>query len=120
MSGREVGEIEEEWMNFKMSIGEVSREICGVKRVGGRSRRKGSEWWSKELEVQVKKKKEAYVRYLGVKSRETWEEYKSLRNEIKREIRIAKERATERWSRKIVENYRERKKMFWKEVNKIR
>src|SRR5678816_1942191 len=35
-------------------------------------------------------------------------------------VKAAKKRADERWSGKIVANYQEKSKLFWKEINKIR
>src|SRR5678816_682394 len=48
------------------------------------------------------------------------EEYKRVRNEVKMKVKAAKRRADERWSEKIVANYQEKSKLFWKEINKIR
>ena len=68
----------------------------------------------------VREKKEAFQRYLGSRRDNDWERYKERKREVKRKVREAKEKADERWSRKIVECFREKSKMFWKEVNKVR
>lgn len=120
MKEREKGGIEEEWKTFKETILMTATEICGVKKIGQKSKRKGSEWWSEELNVIIKRKKEVFAKYLATNSQATWEEYKRLRNEVKTKVKAAKKRAEERWSGKIVANYQERSKLFWKEINKVR
>jgi hypothetical protein len=53
---------------------------------------------------------------LSTKEGRDWEEYKERCREVKR----AKRRVGEEWCRKLAENFKERSKMFWKEVNKAR
>lgn len=116
---RRIGEMEEEWKSFKEAVCEVARSVCGVKRVGEK-RRKGSEWWNEELREVLKRKKEAYGKYLGNRCVERWEEYRGVRVEAKRAVDRAKRRAKGEWCRKVTEKYEEGSKMFWKEVNKKR
>src|SRR5678815_2308701 len=119
VSGTEIREVEEEWKRFKETICEEARRICGVKKVGA-SRRKGSEWWSEEVKELVKKKKEVYVKWLGNRRRESWEEYRRVRVEAKRAVERAKRNANNEWCRKVAENFETGSKIFWKEVNKKR
>src|ERR1700755_381989 len=42
--GRVFGGVEEEWGRFKAVLVESARNVCGVRRVGGKCKRKGSEW----------------------------------------------------------------------------
>ena len=46
---------------------EVAEVVCGRKQV---RKEKRTTWWSKEVELAVKSKKEAYKRWLQVKSAE--------------------------------------------------
>ena len=62
----------------------------------------------------VKRKKEVFCKYLSTKEGSDWEEYKERCREVKR----AKRRVGEEWCRKLADNFKERSKMFWKEVNK--
>ena len=39
---QEVGEYEEEWKEFRNSMQECAKSVCGVRRVGGSER--GTEW----------------------------------------------------------------------------
>jgi len=118
--GRVLGGVEEEWGRFKAVLVESARNVCGVRKVGGKCKRKGSEWWCEEVNIVVREKKEAFEKFLSTKSLEDWETYKVKKRIAKREVRRAKERADEKWGNKIVESFRERSKMFWKEVNKVR
>ena len=51
---------------------------------------------------------------------EAWEEYKNRRRETKKAVINAKKSVDERWSKKLVESFRENNKMFWKEVNRAK
>src|ERR1700755_2247235 len=64
----------------------------------------------------IKRKKEAFCRYLSMKEGREWEEYKERCREVKR----AEKRVEEEWCRKLAENFNDRSKMFWKEVNRAR
>ena len=93
--------------------------MCGVRRLGG-ARRKGSEWWNEEMREAVLVKKRAYERWLQKKDDVTYEYYKGERNRVKRIVKEAKLRADERWGQKMTESFGENKKMFWKEVKRVR
>src|ERR1700755_3177614 len=110
---------EKEWSKLKGALVEVARRVCGVKKLGN-GRRKGSEWWNEEMENMIKRKKEAYCKYLSTREGRDWEEYRERCREVKREVKRAKKRVGEEWCRKLAENFKERSKMFWKEVNKAR
>ena len=112
--------VEEEWVRLRESLIESAKNVCGIRRVGGRCKRKGSEWWCEEVSIVVRDKKIAFDKFLGTNRIEEWEAYKDKKRIAKREVRRAKERADIKWGNKIVEGFRERNKMFWKEVNKVR
>ena len=38
--------VEEEWGNFKEVVLEKAKEVCGVRKLGGKGKRRGSEWWN--------------------------------------------------------------------------
>ena len=74
----------------------------------------GREWWNEDLREMLKRKKEAYGRYLGNKCVEKLEEYKRVKVEAKRAVERAKRRVKGEWCRKVTEKFQERSKMFWK------
>ena len=51
-------EVEAAWNELKRDILEVAELVCGRKRV---KKEKRTTWWSKEVEMAVKSKKEAYI-----------------------------------------------------------
>ena len=58
----------------------------------------------------MKEKKELYERYLQDIGRETYEEYKRKRIEVKRLIKEAKKEAGERWGSRLMRYYIVRKR----------
>ena len=111
--------VEEEWRKFKEGVLGCAQEVCGVRRVGG-ARRKGSEWWNEEIREAVQVKKLAYEKWLQRSDEVTYDCYRRERNRVKRMVKEAKVRADERWGQKMTDNFEENKKMFWKEVNRVR
>jgi len=115
----EIESVEEEWSKFKNGVVESAREICGVRKVGGK-RRKGSEWWNDVVREAVGRKRRAYEGWLNCKNADTYEVYKEERRAVKQVVKEEKRRANERWCRNVSEKFDENKKMFWKEVKKLR
>jgi len=54
---------------------------------------------------------------LRTKSEQDKNEYKSANRELKRKVREKKRMVDERWGESLSKNFREKKKLFWKEVN---
>ena len=48
------------------------------------------------------------------------DEYRRMKMVVKRMVREAKERVNEELTLRIVENFKENKKQFWKRVNEVR
>ena len=99
---------------------ECATEVCGKRRVNGKGIRKGSEWWNKDVEKVVKEKRNLFEVSLQSGKREDWEKYREKRQEVKRVIKEAKKAADERWGERMSEKFEERKKVFWKEVKRVR
>ena len=88
--------VEEEWMNFKSAVLESAKEVCGMRRVG-RKTRKGSEWWNDVVKNAVDKKRRAYEAWLKCKTAEKYELYKEERKIVKLIVKVEKRKADERW-----------------------
>ena len=114
------GEVEEEWQTFKEAVREAAVNVCGMKRLSGRGIRKRSEWWNDEVRSAVEKKKREFERWLQVGTGVARERYKRVNRECRSVVRTAKAQANERWGAKVAEDFRQNKKMFWKEVNRVR
>ena len=111
--------VDEEWNCLRECMKLIVEEVCGKKRIGG-SKRKGCEWWNESIERHVKEKKVLYERYLQERDLDAYERYKRKRNEVKRVIKDAKDEANERWGGRLMEDFERNKKMFWKEVRRVK
>ena len=118
--GSEWRGVEEEWECFKETVYKSAVEVCGMRRVGRQGIKKGSEWWNEEVKKVVAEKRQVYERWLQSKRREDWELYKVKRREVKRSVKQAKRVANERWGERLARDFKSCKKMFWKEVNRVR
>ena len=107
-------------MAFRDAVIRCATNVCGMKRLSKRGIRKGSEWWSEEVERLVKSKREVYMVWLQNKCPQSYERYKRIRNEVKREVRRAKREADLRWGERLVEDFTSNKRMFWREVKRTR
>ncbi|WP_435325960.1 hypothetical protein, partial [Klebsiella pneumoniae] len=113
-----------EGMNEKFVEGicAACEEVCGVRR-----RRKGVQgtaWWCDEVRVAVAQKKKAYEEWMrsrgqGEIERQKREVYVQRKREVKRIVKESKRRVDE-FGRNLSEKWKECKKLFWKEVKKVR
>ena len=94
-------------------------EVCGVRRVG-KCVRKGSEWWNDEVNEVVVRKRRAYEEWLQMSTSDAYEVYKEKRREVKNLVKRAKRQADERWGVRVSEKFSESKKVFWKEIKRLR
>ena len=111
--------VEEEWESLKNALKDNAVEVCGWRRVGG-GLRKGSEWWNEEVSEAVMEKKRAYEVWLQRGGQEAYESYRGKRRMVKRVVGKAKKAANDRWGRELTESFGQNKKMFWKEVKRLR
>ena len=68
--GGEVESVEREWEKFRDIVMECTDDVCGMRRVGGQ-RRKGSEWWNKEVGRAVAEKRRVFEEGLQRRDRLT-------------------------------------------------
>ncbi len=94
-----------------------------MEREGGR--KKGNAWWTNEIKNAEERKKKAYKKMLQrnlpeeVKARRK-PEYKEWKKRVRELIEESKRRVDEEFGRKLSQNFSENKKLFWKEVKKVR
>ena len=72
------------------------------------------------MRIAVSEKRQACEVWLQTKGEASHERHKEKRRRGKRAVRDAKVSADERWRRKLMENFQEKKKMFWKKKKRIR
>lgn len=112
---------EKEWEVFKNAVYECTERACGSRKVGRKKRKlKRSDWWNDEIAKLVKEKKEKYNAWLQMRTNEKREVYRSICKEVKKEVKISKNRANEEWGRKVTQKFRENKKLFYKVVKEER
>ena len=111
--------IEEEWEDLRDGLRNCAEEVCGRKRIGG-VRRRGCEWWNESVERLVREKRELFEKYLQERNEVTYGLYKGKRSETKRKVKEAKREADERWGDRVMQNFGGNRKMFWKEVKRVR
>lgn len=67
--------MEKECSTLKKALAEVEIRVCKVKKIGN-GRRKLSECYNEELENRIKRKNDAFNKYLGINEAMNWEQYK--------------------------------------------
>ena len=115
----EVESVEKEWEKFRDMVMECTNDVCGMRRVGGQ-RRKGSEWWNEEVGRAVAEKRRAYEEWLQRGDRVTSDRYRAQRVAVKQAVQAAKRIADRRWGELLRNDFEGNKKMFCKEVKRVR
>ena len=106
-------------VKFSDIVMECTNDVCGMRRVSGQ-RRKGSKWWNEEVSRAVAKKKRAFEEWLQRRDRLTYDRYRIQRVVVKRAVKVAKRMADLRWGERLGNNFEGNKKMFWKEVKRVK
>ena len=115
----EMTNVEAEWGRFSETLVRCAVEVCGKRKVG-RGVRKGSEWWNENVREAVNAKKRAFEDWLRRGCEEAHERYRNERRKVKWTVKVAKREADEKFGRRISDNFKENKKMFWKEVKRVK
>ena len=99
--------------------GVYTNDVCGMRRVGGQ-RRKGSEWWNEEVGRVVAEKIRAFEEWLQRRDTVTYDRYRAQRVAVKLAFQAAKRMADWRRGERLGNDSEGNKKMFWKEVKRVR
>lgn len=116
--------VDEVWKGTRDSMIKAAEKVCG-KKTFKMWKKKGNAWFSKEIEEIVKKKKEFRKSMLQKNiPRETRdarkEEYKNLKQRVKRAIQDAKRKTDEAYGRKISEQFLNDRKAYYRAVKEAR
>ena len=122
-----VGEVHGVGMVAKIFSGTLIRkaeEVVGCKIVKG-GKGDGDAWWSEEVKKAVEEKKKAHdLRNVKSVSEEIKRErecnYRSCKNRTKRIVEKSKLKAGDEWGLKMCKYFMENKKLYYKEVKKMR
>lgn len=110
--------LEELWESFSNILLNAARKACGVGRVTNRKRQ--TAWWSEDVKEQVKRKKQAWQKYLNNKTNENHEKYKQQRRNVKEIIREAKQVTWRQFGEKIETDSKSNQKLFYKTIKSLR
>ena len=106
-------DVEAAWNEFKRDVLEVAEVVCGRKKV---RKEKRTTWWSKEVELAVKSKKEAYKRWLQVKSTEAKEEYLKAKRAASNAVRNAKNEEWKKIGETLQGDFQHNQRRFWAKI----
>ena len=101
------------WNVLKKAITESVEEVCGRRKC---RKKKRTRWWNREVEGAVKRKKEAFSRWLEVKSIEAKEEYRKAKRKASHVIRTAKNDEWRRLGEELEEDYQRGQGRFWMRI----
>ena len=105
--------VEAAWNVFKSAVLEVAEVVCGRKKC---RKEKRTSWWSKEVEQAVKSKKEAYKRWLQVKSADAKEEYLKAKRVASHIVRNAKNEEWKKFGETLQEDFQHNQRRFWAKI----
>lgn len=105
--------VEAAWNEFKSAVLEVAEVVCGRKKC---RKEKRTSWWSKEVEQAVKSKKEAYKRWLQVKSADAKEEYLKAKRVASHIVRNAKNEEWKKFGETLQEDFQHNQRRFWAKI----
>ena len=111
--------MEKEWEKFRDIVMGCTNDVFGMRRVGGQ-RRQGSEWWNEEVGGAVAEKRRAFQEWLQRKDKVTFDRYQAQHVVVKWAVKVAKIIADQRWGERLGNDFEGNKKMFWKEVKRVR
>ena len=112
---RELMGVEEEFGMFRSGVVGSAAAECGYRKLGRKS--KNSEWWDEEVRGLVKEKRKLYEVQLQTRDERDVDRYKRQNGVVKRKVKEKKEVADGRFGERLSKNFKDNKKMFWKDVN---
>ncbi|CAK1580622.1 unnamed protein product, partial [Parnassius mnemosyne] len=115
--------VERTWQNLRDGMVSAAEEVCGTIKRGSSKRRDA--WWNDEVKEAVKKKKKAWLDYLASSNdkdmREKMKErYRLQKVHTKALIEEVRERCRMEADERLSHNFKEKSKLFWKEVGRTR
>ena len=113
--GNKIKSVEEDWKKFNDAVLKCATEVCGCGQVG-RGIRKRRYRWNDKVRITVLPKRKVFKLWLQQESEKVFDEYKEERRIVKAVV----EEAEEKFEMKLSQNFEGNRKMFWKEVKKVR
>ena len=99
------------WKAYEKNILQAAKEVCGETTGKISKGNKETWWWNKTVQHAIAEKKTAFKKWQKSGTEEDKREYRTLKQEAKRQVAIAKEKASEKWAEEV-DTMEGRKKMF--------
>jgi hypothetical protein len=113
-------DVETEWLLFKAGVIGAATVACGMKRVGGSSVGRRTPWFTEEVKLAVKGKKEAYKAWLSRPSLDSRRAYADAKRNVKLVVAASKVRSWEKFGEELESNFWDAPKVFWRTVRGLR
>ncbi|CAF1534892.1 unnamed protein product [Adineta ricciae] len=114
------GDSELEWLLFRTAILGAAADTCGVKRIGSTNGQKRTAWWTEEIRKVVNQKKAAYKKWIQQPTSNNWQNYKQIRENVKKVVSEAKTKSWEDFGHQMESNYHTASKVFWQTIRRLR
>ena len=111
--------MDKEWKEFRDAVLKCATEVCGCRRLG-QGIRKGSECWNDKVKVAVLQKRNVFENWLQQRSEQAFDGYRGERMRVKAVARETKREADDRFGMKLIHDFEGNRKIFWKEVKRVR
>jgi len=115
-----LGDVEAEWLVFKLAILEAAEKSCGVKRVGSTSTRPRTAWWTDQVRTAVWEKKSSFRKWLARGDDDSRQLYVSKRDLAKKAVAEAKTKSWEEFGSHLEANHTSARKSFWQTIRRLR
>ncbi|CAF3498112.1 unnamed protein product, partial [Rotaria sp. Silwood2] len=112
-------DIESEWKLFKTALVDAATTTCGMKRVGIQPGQKKTAWWSEEIRNVIREKKIAYHKWIQRQTTESWQNYKQIREKVKKIVSEAKSKSWKQFGHQLEHNNHSANKLFWQTIRRL-
>ena len=113
-------DLEHVWSRFKDTLINIAKEVCGTNKVNRSNHIKRTEWWTDEVQREVKLKKFKWKKYLRESTQDSYKEYKEQRRKVKDIIFTAKKRSWEEFGTRMENDFHRNQKLFYKILKNAR
>ncbi|CAF4539469.1 unnamed protein product, partial [Rotaria sp. Silwood2] len=90
-----------------------------MKRVGIQSGQKKTAWWTEEIRNVVREKKIAYHKWIQRQTTENGQNYKQIREKVKKIVSEAKSKSWEQFGHQLEHNNHSANKLFWQTIRRL-
>ncbi|XP_045480919.1 uncharacterized protein LOC123685307 [Harmonia axyridis] len=114
------------WQKLKTNIEEAVNEVLGKRMINMDKGINRTPWFTDEIKKKCSEKKQVYLKYRAQRTPESYEQYKTIRNETNSLIRSAKNSHWEKFSKRMESDFYGLQKQMWrlirtqrKEINEL-